>query len=201
MTPELLESVLQRLENLERCQGNLIRVGRVEEIDEKTAKVRVRLGETLVTPLLPYFERAAGDVQTYALPSVGEGVIVINTAGGESLASGLVLRGVNTSDKPSLNSGKGIARINMPDGAFAEYDHKSSALNLSLSGEAVVNIKGDVSLTVGGSLKAKVEGEAEIDALMISMNGGGGGLITSQSICAFTGAPHQNASTTVKASL
>jgi hypothetical protein len=57
---------------------------------------------------------------------------------------------------------------------------------------------GDVLEEVGGKLVIKVEGDADLTANKIKLNGGKG-VVTGDHICAYTGAPHSDCSSSVTA--
>ena len=75
----------------------------------------------------------------------------------------------------------------------------SQYLEFSASGINVVT-PGDLVMTVTGNLTANVTGKATIHAAGIDLNGGGSsdlGVVQGACICAFTGAPHPQISSTV----
>ncbi len=81
-----------------------------------------------------------------------------------------------------------------------------TALHITKDGHLVLHTEkdswrttgGDVLEEVGGKLVVKVVGDAEVDASKIKFNGGAG-VVTGAHICAFTGAPHSDCSSSVMA--
>lgn len=65
-------------------------------------------------------------------------------------------------------------------------------------GNVLEAVQGNLNITVKGNLKATVDGDATVDAKKIALNGGKG-VVTGDHICAFTGSPHSDCSSTVTA--
>lgn len=86
--------------------------------------------------------------------------------------------------------------------------HKATgtALHITEDGHLVLHTEknswrttaGDVLEEVGGKLVITVKGDADITASRIKLNGGKG-VVTGDHICAYTGAPHSDCSSTVTA--
>lgn len=79
----------------------------------------------------------------------------------------------------------------------------------TLVGNFTQNIEGNVAQTIGGTVTANVTGEVNVTTPKATVNGnaevtgtvkmagGGGACVTTQSVCAFTGAPHPAGSSSV----
>lgn len=162
------------LELLRRLE-NLVRQGTILDVDTASALVRVQTGG-LSTAWLPWFERRAGDVSTWCLPSVGEQCVVISP-GGETTA-GLVLVGLYSDAHPAPSSTASLARIAFPDGATIDYDHAAHALAVVLpaGGSAHIVAPGSVVIdspqtTITGA--CTVQGLLTYQAGMAGSSGGG----------------------------
>ena len=87
----------------------------------------------------------------------------------------------------------------------------AGVINVIAQGDVNQVIGGHVTQTIAGTMTADVTGETTIntpkatvngDALVTgkaTLNNGGGGIVTTQSVCAFTGAPHPAGSSTCTA--
>ncbi|HWL51345.1 MAG TPA: phage baseplate assembly protein V [Chthoniobacteraceae bacterium] len=133
--------IAERIGELERRLGNIVRPGKVVEADYPKARVKVQIGAN-VTAWLPWITSRAGGDQSWHAPEVGEQVVVISPVG--EFSTGYVLPGVYQNDYPAPADAETVSRIKYADGAVIEYnraDHVLSA-NLTDDGKAVV-ITGD----------------------------------------------------------
>ena len=86
-----------RVAELERKLPNVIRPGRIAEVDAERTRVRVaydvdETGEPVVTAWLPWVATRAGTVLVWSVPSLGEQVLMLAPNG--DLAQAFVLPGV-----------------------------------------------------------------------------------------------------------
>lgn len=174
-----MASVEFRLAELERRLANLARIGVVEELDEASARVRVRCGE-LLTGWLPWLTRRAGGDADWWAPEPGEQVLVISPFGDPAL--GLALPALYQDTHPAPAGVKTVRRVTFADGTVIEYDRAGSKLSVNCVGSAAINATGPVT----------------VDAPEIHHNQGAG-VVTTAHICHFTGAPHGDGSSTVTA--
>lgn len=83
-----------RVAELERKLANVVRPGRIFEVDTERTRVRVAYdvtleGEPVVTAWLPWLTARAGVVMTWSAPSLGEQVLLLAPTG--DLAQAFVL--------------------------------------------------------------------------------------------------------------
>lgn len=88
---QALASEMRRREELERRLRNVVREGRVTELDATNNRVRIAFaqddqGKDVVGPPIPWVERA-GAIRTWMPPSVGEQVMMFSPGGEISAAS------------------------------------------------------------------------------------------------------------------
>ncbi|MBP1314390.1 phage baseplate assembly protein V [Herbaspirillum sp. 1130] len=131
MTPDLSELV--------RTIPNLIRTGKIAEINAD--KVRVRLSPSLLTTWLQWIALRAGDVIDWCPPSVGEQVIVFSPNG--DLTQGKVLAGLFSADSPAPQTSLNIRSIHYPDGAVVLYDFSKHSLSAILPAGSSALVKAD----------------------------------------------------------
>jgi len=84
--PELIVSLLHRIEELERYRENRERTGTISEVDPVKGLARVKLSEgadgmPYLTDWIPWKEVAMGAIKTHFPPSVGEQVKVASESG------------------------------------------------------------------------------------------------------------------------
>ena len=84
----------------DRRIGNIIAIGRITELDARSATARVQLGE-LTTPFLAVGQFRAGAMQFWWMPSVGEQVLVACPSG--DVAQGIILMSIFAGNAPSTN--------------------------------------------------------------------------------------------------
>ncbi|TDY90292.1 UNVERIFIED_ORG: phage baseplate assembly protein V [Herbaspirillum seropedicae] len=131
MTPDLSELV--------RTIPNLIRTGKIAEINAD--KVRVRLSPSLLTTWLQWIALRAGDVIDWCPPSVGEQVIVFSPNG--DLTQGKVLAGLFSAESSAPQSSLKIRSIHYPDGAVVLYDFGNHSLSAILPAGSSALVKAD----------------------------------------------------------
>lgn len=131
MTPDLSELV--------RTIPNLIRTGKIAEIN--TDKVRVRLSPSLLTTWLQWIALRAGDVIDWCPPSIGEQVIVFSPNG--DLTQGKVLAGLFSAESPAPQTSLKIRSIHYPDGAVVLYDFGKHSLSAILPAGSSALVKAD----------------------------------------------------------
>lgn len=131
MTPDLSELV--------RTIPNLIRIGKIAEIDAD--KVRVRLSPSLLTTWLQWIALRAGDVIDWCPPSIGEQVIVFSSNG--DLTQGKVLAGLFSAESPAPQTSLKIRSVHYPDGAVVLYDFGKHSLSAILPAGSSALVKAD----------------------------------------------------------
>lgn len=131
MTPDLSELV--------RTIPNLIRTGKIAEINAD--KVRVRFSPSLLTTWLQWVALRAGDVIDWCPPSVGEQVIVFSPNG--DLTQGKVLAGLFSAESPAPQTSLKIRSIHYPDGAVVLYDFGKHSLSAILPAGSSALVKAD----------------------------------------------------------
>ncbi|MGP5308101.1 phage baseplate assembly protein V [Vreelandella alkaliphila] len=162
-----------------RLLHNLIRLGTIAEVDHTAARVRVNTGE-LLTDWLPWVEGRAGTTRDWNPPTQGEQVMIFSPGGDP--AAGVVLTGIYSNAHPTPATNPNVIGRWLPDGTHIEYDHANNRLFIDCV----------------GPINVKASGTVTVDAPLIKHNQGTG-VVTQQHICHFTGNPHGDGSSTVKA--
>lgn len=196
-------SLERRVRELERRMVRLVQVGTVVDVDYPGQRVQVRIGER-DSAWLRFTTRRAGEDRTWWPPTVGEQVLVF-APNGDAVAA-VAGDSLYQQDYDAPADAGTIRRTVMGDGASFTYDREAKRLTVELPGDAVVEVAGnstvkiggDASVEVGGDLSAKAGGKATVDAAGIELNGGSP-CVTTAHICHFTGTPHGDGSSTVKA--
>lgn len=195
-----------------RRLANTVRTGTVAEADYLNARVRVQI-EDLTTAWLPWVAQRAGEDATWWPPEVGEQVVVLSPSG--ELEQGIVVGSLYYQSYPAPADAATIRRIQMGDGAVFEYDREAKKLTVSLPGDADVTVKGKASFKVTGNVSVATDGKADVsakkdvvvssggtakvDAKAVEIAGTDGQVVTTKHVCAYTGNPHPQGSTLVKA--
>jgi len=185
MTPDLSELV--------RTIPNLIRTGKIAEINAD--KVRVRLSPTLLTTWLQWIALRAGDVIDWCPPSIGEQVIVFSPNG--DLTQGKVLAGLFSAESPAPQTSLKIRSIHYPDGAVVLYDFGRHSLSAILPAGSSALVKADAvtadaqqttctgNVTIKGNLV--VEGFSALNNGAKVLGGDGGAAIVIEGDVTATG--------------
>lgn len=114
-----------QLADLARRVANMIRTGRVAEVDYAGPRVRVQSGD-LLTEWLPWQTRRAGNTRTWDPPTVGEQVMILSPSG--EPAAGIVIPALYCQDHPAPDASPNTHVVEFPDGAVISYNHASGAL-------------------------------------------------------------------------
>lgn len=198
---------------------NLVRVGVIVEVDHEAERATVQTGHNL-TGWIRWSSDRAKDTVEWSPPVPGEQVIVLSPGG--DLDNAVIVGSLNSQKSPAPSHAPTEHVRQYPDGTFTRYDHEKNQLEIVIKGDARLHIEGDADLTIKGACRATIEGDlaatvgksltaevgadatvtakgsAKVDAKTVSLNGGKG-VVTGAHICAYTGAPHSDCSSTVSA--
>lgn len=163
------------ISDLGRRIANIIRIGKVKEVDYSLAKARIAMGDIL-TDWLPWLTSRTGNNQSWHPLDIGEQVIVL--AMGGDLSQGVILPALYTSNAPSSNSD--IHATHYEDGSMVSFNRatgiyeaifKSKAIikapeiifegNVTVAGNLTAN--GSASLSGGSAAVARVGDEVQVD--------------------------------------
>lgn len=162
-----------QLADLARRVANMIRTGRVADVDHAGPRVRVQSGD-LLTEWLPWQTRRAGNTRTWDPPTIGEQVMILSPSG--EPAAGMVIPALYCQDHPAPDASPDTHVIEFPDGARIAYDHANSALDITAV--ATVRIVAAESVTLDTPY-THITGRLEIDDVITYHSGmvgeGGGG--------------------------
>lgn len=162
-----------QLADLARRVANMIRTGRVAEVDHAGPRVRVQSGD-LLTEWLPWQTRRAGNTRTWDPPTVGEQVMILSPSG--EPAAGVVMPALYCQDHSAPDASPNTHVIEFPDGARISYDHAGHALDIT--GVATVRVVAAESVTLDTPY-THITGQIEVDGLITYHSGmvgeGGGG--------------------------
>lgn len=124
--------------------ANLIRRGRVHEVQHsRPPRVRVATGE-LITGWLPWIENRAGTTRTWDPPTVGEQAVVFCPEG--DLSAGIVMCGLDSQDHPTPSDSPDEWSRDFPDGARITYNHARG--ELTATGIQSGTVVADTAFTV-----------------------------------------------------
>lgn len=138
----------------DRRLANLIRVGTVAAIDEAGGFVKVDLGD-VKTDWLRWGERRAGPGQrTWAMPEVGEQVMVLSPSG--DLSQGVVGHSLPQAAHKYPASSKEKDRREFGDGAHEQYDRQAHKYHLD------VPAGGSITLHIGGTTLLLEDGKVTV---------------------------------------
>lgn len=127
-----------------RQMNNIVRTGRVEAVNPRLARCRIRTGE-LLTDWLPWLTLAAGggnQVRHWRVPAIHEECLLL--APGGDLAQAIALPGLFCEDMPQNAGAEDLERHDFSSSDYWEYDRKGGSL--------VFDIASRIQLKVGASL-------------------------------------------------
>lgn len=154
--------------------------------DVKATRASVKLENELTTDYLNVVQYSSNANSTSFKPiKIGEQVLVI--AVNDDINSGVILRGIYQ-DKHKLKPSETKEYVEFSDGTCISYDTANSSLEINVN--KTINIS-----CIDCNLKAN---SVKVDSPNIDLGLGGTGVITCQSICHFTGAPHGDGSSVTR---
>ena len=154
-TPELAHD--HHLEGMVRC-GRITRV----KTSPSVAATVTYPDRWFQSPYLLVLQRNTIGYQDYYVPVPGEPVWVLMN--GKSQTRGLILGSAYTNGCPPPFNSKTIRGIMFGDGSYIIHDTAGA-------GNYQINVKGQVTITVGGNMTATVSGTATIKAPNIALDG------------------------------
>ncbi len=137
--------------------NNLLRDGVVTEVAHQRHLCRVRSGEAH-TDFIPWLERSAGELVTWAPPSVGEQVKLLCTDG--DMANAVALRGLYCAEFPAPSSDPEVVLVQFKDGAVVAYNSASHALSAILPPGGSVTVQADGGVAITGPVT--ITGDTQI---------------------------------------
>lgn len=166
-----------------RIVSSLVEFGEIDAVSEGGERATVKLSSGVTTRFLPFIWRRSGGESGKVRDSwpmeKGDKVVCLMPRG--NIEHGVILGAI---PRASDAAGKGRV-ITFGDGSTVSYDEKTRALSIDLAGEATatINVK-----------------SAKINADTIELGRGAlfGNIVTTRSVCAFTGAPHPAGSPSCK---
>lgn len=164
------------------------RFGRISEVhSENKALVKVSIHDR-VTKFLPVMMVASGLKKSWSAPKVNDQVVVL----GDEHHDGVVIQGSiyheNLKEPATATNDNDI--VEYADGTRIEYDNASHKLKIKAVGNIEVNCS-NAKITADSVL---------VDSPKVDLGGSGGkGVVTGDCICPYTGNPHGDLSTIVKA--
>lgn len=151
-------AAMDPVSELQRLQGNLIRLGTVAEVDLAAARCRVSTGQ-IQSDFVPWFVPRAGQTIEWSAPTIGEqGVLLCE--GGDTHGA-VFLRGIYSDAFPPPASASTRHRVQYADGAVIEYDHAAHALKATLPSDGSAQITAEGGVTIHGPLT--VNGDTQIN--------------------------------------
>lgn len=136
------------LPDLERRLANMIRIGKVLQIDTKNNRVRVQTGKLQTDWIMFRVDRSSGRVKRWSMLAVGEPVVLACPSG--DLRQAIILGSLPTAEIPPASDDENIDVFGQyEDGTRGTYDMKEGRLTWDLVGSKVVADKQSISLMVG----------------------------------------------------
>lgn len=169
------------MQDAHRRLANVVRVGKVAEINEATGQVRVRAGEFLTDWISFAAPRAGGD-RTWWMPEAGEQVVIASPSG--DMAQAVVLGAIYQDAHPAPANSKDKHRTEYADGSVVEYDRAAHRLTADLGATKITADRSQVVITVGSTKMTMTaagtvfDGPVTINGLLTytqGMSGTGGG--------------------------
>lgn len=115
--------------------------GIVDAVYPERHSVRVTFPDkdNMTSAELPVLGSFCAGNSSYAMPDIGESVIVLNSTNDEASGTGFVI-GARYDDKvkPKANS-QDITRMDFKDGSFIQFDRSKGELRIECKGNIIIN--------------------------------------------------------------
>lgn len=128
----------------ERAQANMIRVGRVTEVDAAQALAKLRVGG-FDTDWLPWAVHRAGGTRTASAPTVGEQRLLFSPFGDDG--QGVIGPAIYQEDHAAPTDSATVEATEFSDGTRVEYDTASHTLTVTVQGGPVLLTADTVTVT------------------------------------------------------
>lgn len=184
-----LQSILQRLEALERQLAQVVVRGKVVEINFEQQRAKVQYGDGLTTGWLPWKPMRAGQAIVWWPLEVGEAVTVLSPG---DLSLGEIIPASYSEAHSAPSTNPDLCIVQFGDGSEVRHDRSTGDYTATYKGNAVINVEMDTTVNSEGAVSINSNSND------IQLNGGAG-VVTGAHICAFTGSPHTDCSQQVKA--
>lgn len=171
------------LGELNRQMANLVRVGKIVELDEANARVKVSTAG-LTTDWLPWGAARAGKTRQWSPPQVDEQVIIASPYG--DMGQAVVIGSLYQDDSPAPAASKDQETTVYPDGSTVDYNSATNTLTVTVAetGNVVINCKvatvnAETSVTMNTPL-THCTGDLVVDGALTYSGGmvGSGGAAT-----------------------
>ena len=146
----------------------------------------------------PCVALAADGCGTFMVPPIGAEVWMEQTAEGDWVWTGCFWSGRQAI--PAESRAPDVRIMRTPAGHQIKMDETGDLEIMHANGNVVaLRQSGDIDVTVSGACNVTASGKVVVDGSQIELNGTDGDIVTTKHICAYTGGPHVQGSTTVKA--
>ncbi len=156
---------------LNRQMANLIRVGRIAELDSENARVRVAVAG-LNTDWLPWSVVRAGKTRHWSPPQVDEQVIIASPYG--DMGQAVVMGSLYQDDSPAPSTSKDQETTTYPDGASVDHNSDTHVTTVSLNAAGTLNASvgaSTISMDTGRILLSSNGCTLEVSAAGVIVNG------------------------------
>ncbi|MDQ7091757.1 MAG: phage baseplate assembly protein V [Methylococcales bacterium] len=135
----------------DRRTSNILRFGKIEEVDYDKALLKVRIGD-LLSAWLPWVVHRANNNVTWHALEKDEQVIVLCPSG--EVNQGVVLGSLyqDSFPNPTEDNTEDHHRMTYKDGCVVEYDRKKHHLKAILPKDGTVEIVADGGISIAGDV-------------------------------------------------
>lgn len=150
-----------------RQLANLVRVGKILQLDEANARVKVSTAG-LTTDWLPWGAARAGTTRKGSMPSIGEQVMLFSPFG--DLSQAVVGFSLYQDDHPAPTTSKDQETIAYPDGTVTTYDSAAHQLLWNLGPTKITADRTSLVLECNGSKITMDAAGIKLEGARIDLN-------------------------------
>lgn len=186
---------------LHRLINNLCRFGTIAELNHGERKVRVKTGDN-TTAWLSWPADVGKNYVRWRPLALNTQIVMLCPSG--DLSQGQIVGMLYSADFSATETSVSVDVIEYNDGTTIAYNSDDSTLTIDGPDAVVVNCKNasvtaseNAVIDAGGDVEINAAGDVAATGATVTLNGGAaGGLVCQTHVCAFTGAPHPQGSTT-----
>lgn len=161
---------------LQRQISNLFRIGKVKELDEANARVKLDVSG-LTTDWLPWGAARAGKTKNWSAPQIGEQVMMASPFG--DMGQAVIIGSLFSDENPAPAASKDQETTVYPDGASIDHNSASHVTTVALNSAGTLNAMlggSSIVMTTDKILLSSNGASIEISAAGISMTSQPGSL-------------------------
>lgn len=154
------------MKNVNKKLSNFLLYGTVEKIQADTAQIRI--SDNVLSPPLPW-AAFAGNLKTWAAPSIGEQVAILCPDG--DIQTGYIVSRLYSDKNAAPSTDPNEYVIAFPDGTILKYNAEKHVLSGECHGETRFQFPQGLTIEGDISIKGNIKSSGQIEATDVTAGG------------------------------